>query len=220
WSLQYPGNVGGMNRGGVSVDPERGLMVVDWVRLPIRVRLTTREETERRGIRPSPGGAVPHVGVKNPQAGTPYGAIVDLGMMSPLEMPCLEPPYGNISVVDLKSGKIVWEKPLGTSYDSGPMRTASHIPLPIGVPSFGGSLTTRGGLVFIGGSQEKRFRAFDVATGKQLWSKRLPAGGNANPISYISPQSGRQFVLIAAGGSAILGSGLSDQFVAYALPKE
>lgn len=219
WSLQYPGNVGGMNRGGVSVDPERGLMVVDWVRLPIRVKLTSRRATEELGITPSPGGAVPHVGVKNPQVGTPFGAIVDLGMMSPLMMPCLEPPYGNIAVVDLKSRKIVWQKPLGTSYDSGPMGMASHIPLPLGVPSFGGSLATRGGLIFIGGSQEKRFRAFDIDTGKQLWSRRLPAGGNANPMSYISPESGRQFIVIAAGGSAILGSGKSDQIVAYALPR-
>lgn len=220
WSIQYPGNVGGMNRGGVSVDPEKGLMVVDWLRAPIRVRLMTREETDQRGIVPSPGGAVPHVGVQNPQAGVKYGALLDPVIMSPLQMPCLEPPYGNIAVVDLKTRKIVWKKPLGTTVDIGPLGIASRIPLPMGVPSFGGSMTTRGGIIFIGGSQEKRFRALDVETGRQLWSRRLPAGGNANPISYISPASGRQFVLVAAGGSIVLGSGSSDQFIAYALPKE
>lgn len=220
WSIQYPGNVGGMNRGGVSVDPEKGLMVVDWLRAPIRVRLLTREETNEMGIFPSEGGAVPHVGVKNPQGGTPYGAFLDPVIMSPLAMPCMEPPFGNIAVVDLKTRKVAWKKPLGTSYDIGPLGIASHVPLPMGVPSFGGSLTTRGGLIFIGGSQEKRFRALDLSTGKQLWSRRLPAGGNANPMTYISPESGRQFVVIAAGGSIVLGSGSSDQFVAYALPKD
>lgn len=219
WSVQYPGNVGGMNRGGVSVDPVNGLMVVDWLRAPIRVRLITREEANRRGIFPSKGGAVPHVGVLNPQGGVAYGAMLDPVIMSPLAMPCLEPPYGNIAVVDLKTRKIVWQKPLGTSMDIGPLGIASHIPLPMGVPSFGGSMTTGGGLIFIGGSQEKRFRALDLRTGRQLWSRRLPAGGNANPTTYISPESGRQFVVIAAGGSIVLGSGSSDQFVAYALPK-
>ena len=124
-----------------------------------------------------------------------------------------------IWVVDLKTRRIVWQKPLGTSVDIGPLGIASHIPLPMGVPSFGGSMTTGGGLIFIGGSQEKRFRALDLRTGRQLWSRRLPAGGNANPTTYISPESGRQFVVIAAGGSIVLGSGSSDQFVAYALPK-
>lgn len=219
WSIQYPGNVGGMNRGGISVDPQNGLMVVDWLRLPIRVRLVPREEANALGLFPTKTGAVPHVGVQNPQAGVPYAALLDPLFASPLEMPCLEPPYGNIAVVDLKTRKVVWKKALGTSVDTGPFRIASNIPLPLGVPSFGGSLTTGGGLIFIGGSQEKRFRALDIETGKQLWSRRLPAGGNANPTSYISPESGRQFVVIAAGGSIVLGSGSSDAFVAYALPK-
>ncbi|MCB2049823.1 MAG: membrane-bound PQQ-dependent dehydrogenase, glucose/quinate/shikimate family [Novosphingobium sp.] len=220
WSIQYPGNVGGMNRGGISVDPENGLMVVDWLRLPIRVRLVTRAEADRLGFAPTTTGAVPHVGVENPQAGVAYGALLDPLFASPLEMPCLEPPYGNIAVVDLKTRKVIWQKPFGTSVDTGPFRVASHVPLPIGVPSFGGSLTTGGGLIFIGGSQEKRFRALDTSTGKQLWSRRLPAGGNANPTTYISPKSGRQFVVIAAGGSIVLGSGASDAFIAYALPKQ
>ena len=220
WSVQYPGNVGGMNRGGVSVDPQNGLMIVDWLRAPIRVRLITRKEADRRGIVPSQGGAVPHVGVLNPQGGVAYAAILDPVIMSPLAMPCLEPPYGNIAVVDLKTRRIVWQKPLGTSVDIGPLGIASHLPLPLGVPSFGGSMTTGGGLIFIGGSQEKRFRALDLRTGRQLWSHRLPAGGNANPMTYISPESGRQFVVIAAGGSIVLGSGSSDQFVAYALPRK
>src|SRR3546814_7873760 len=74
------------------------------------------------------------------------------------------------------------------------------LPLRMGMPMFGGSLATKSGLVFIGATQERAFRAFDIRTGRELWRTTLPAGGQANPMTYVSPASGRQFVLIAAGG--------------------
>ena len=80
-------------------------------------------------------------------------------------------------------------------------------------------MTTKSGLIFIGATQERAFRAFDVNTGKLLWHVPLPAGGHAAPMSYISKKSGRQFVVIAAGGNAPLSSGIGDYLVAYALPK-
>ncbi len=79
-------------------------------------------------------------------------------------------------------------------------------------------MTTASGLTFIGATQDATFRAFDTNTGKLLWQSRLPAGGQANPMTYISPKSGRQFVLIAAGGHALSRSPLGDSVVAYALP--
>lgn len=217
WNVTYPGFVGGMNWGGVSVDPERRLMVVNWLRMPNYTKLISRSEADRRGIFPSEGGAVPHVGVANSQAGTPYASLTS-PFMSPLAIPCMEPPLGKIAVVDLLTRKIVWEKPLGTSYDSGPLGAASRLPLPMGVPTYGGSLITRGGVIFIGGSHERRFRALDIRNGQQLWSRRLPSGGNATPMTYISSRSGRQFVVIVAGGSGVMGSGNTDHVEAYAIP--
>jgi quinoprotein glucose dehydrogenase len=86
----------------------------------------------------------------------------------------------------------------------------------MGVPNIGGSLTTRAGLIFIGATQERAIRAFDINTGKLLWLARLPAGGHATPMTYVS--SGRQFVVIAAGGNAPLHSGVGDYVIAFALP--
>lgn len=216
-TITYPGFVGGMNWGGIAVDQERQLMVVNWLRMPNYAQLITRDVANQRDIYPSKGGASPHIGYANAQAGTPYAALT-APFMSPLAIPCMEPPLGKIAVVDLKTRDIVWEKPLGTSYDAGPFGIASRLPLPMGMPTYGGSLVTRGGLVFIGGSQERRFRALDLRTGKQLWSRRLPSGGNATPMTYLSPKTGRQFVVIAAGGSGVMGSGSSDHLIAYALP--
>src|SRR6185312_16726553 len=112
-----------------------------------------------------------------------------------------------------------WERSLGTGANSGPFDLPSHLPLPMGVPNMGGSITTRSGLIFIAATQERAIRAFDVNSGKLIWRAPLPAGGHATPMTYRSPRSGRQFVVIAAGGNASLHSGAGDYVIAYALPK-
>jgi quinoprotein glucose dehydrogenase len=78
---------------------------------------------------------------------------------------------------------------------------------------------TASGLAFIGATQEHMLRAYDLRTGRELWKGRLPAGGNANPMTYWSDKSGRQFVVIAAGGHGGILSGYSDKLIAYALPR-
>jgi quinoprotein glucose dehydrogenase len=93
------------------------------------------------------------------------------------------------------------------------------LPITMGVPTIGGSLTTRGGLVFIGAVPEQTFRAFDVLTGEQLWSARLPYAAIAGPMSYWSERSKRQFVVVAAGGNVVVGAKPGDSIVAYALPR-
>ena len=162
------------------------------------------------------GGA--HVGEPVPQEGTPF-ALLTGPFLSPLSIPCTEPPFGKIGVVDLKTGNMKWQRTLGTSADSGPLQTRSHLPLPMGVPNTGGAVTTRSGLTFIAATQERALRAFDVNTGKLVWRVPLPVGGHATPMSYISKKSGRQFIVIAAGGNAPLSSGIGDYVMAYALPK-
>jgi quinoprotein glucose dehydrogenase len=124
-----------------------------------------------------------------------------------------------VSVVDLKTGKKVWTRRFGTSRDSGPMGLPTFLPIPMGVPNIGGAVITASGLVFIGAAQEHALRAFHIDTGKELWKTRLPAGGQAVPTTYWSAKSGRQIVVMAAGGHGGILSGSSDTLTAYALPK-
>jgi len=124
-----------------------------------------------------------------------------------------------MTAVDLISGRVIWSKPFGTGRDSGPLGIPSHLPVTMGVPNIGGSVTTRGGLVFIAATVERTIRAYDTGTGKKVWQARLPGGGQATPMTYWSSRSGRQFVVIAAGGKPGFQTRLSTKIVAYALPR-
>lgn len=215
-SINYPSYLGGVNWGGVSVDPERQLMVVNWNRMANLMTLLPRKDVEY--LKPM-GGSSLHQGLAAaPQIGTPFAAASG-PFLSPLGIPCTSPPFGKIAVVELNTRKVVWQKPLGTSADSGPLGMRSGLAIPMGVPNIGGSVTTRGGLIFIAATQERVIRAIDLQSGKILWSARLPAAGHATPMTYASARTGRQFVVIAAGGNAILQSGASDSLVAFALPE-
>ena len=214
--ITYPGYLGGTDWGGVSVDPERGLLVVNSNRMGMYNRLLPRSEANRMHLAPIAPGVHGDVGGAVAQAGTPYGAAI-APFLSPLRAPCQQPPWGMISAVDLKTHKLVWSHPLGTGHDSGPMGIESHLPFQMGVPNSGGTVTTRSGLVFIGGTQDRYLRAFELKTGKELWRGRLPAGGQATPVTYEA--GGRQFVVIAAGGSVGLRTKPGDAIVAFALPK-
>jgi quinoprotein glucose dehydrogenase len=218
-NIAYPGYLGGIDWGSVSVDKDRQLMVVTSSRVPNYDVLIPRAEADKRGIKPvGKGASSSDVSGVSPQANTLYAANIK-AFLSPLGAPCNEPPYGMITAVDLRTQKVVWSKPLGTARDSGPFGIPSLLPIPMGAPIAGGSLTTRGGLIFVAASQERTFRALDAATGKQLWRNRLPAGGQASPMTYWSAASGRQFVALAAGGNVALQSRTGDSIVAYALKK-
>jgi len=134
-------------------------------------------------------------------------------------VPCNKPPYGRISAVDLVSGKLIWSKVFGTAKDVGPLGIRSQLPFPLGTFNLGGSVATQTGIFFIGATQDRYIRAYDTASGKELWKGRLPSAGNATPITYISPESGRQFVVIAAGGAAGVEFQMGDSIMAFALPK-
>ena len=216
-TITYPSYLGGVNWGGISVDPERKLAIVNWSRMANYTTMVTRAEANRMGYKRSLNGGA-HVGEPVPQEGTPF-ALLTGPFLSPLNVPCTEPPFGKIGVVDLKTGKMRWQRPLGTAAGSGPFGIQSHLPIPMGVPNTGGSVTTRSGLTFIAATQERAMRAFDVNSGKLVWHVPLPAGGHATPMTYISKKSGRQFVVIAAGGNAPLSSGAGDYVMAFALPK-
>ncbi|HSW14861.1 MAG TPA: membrane-bound PQQ-dependent dehydrogenase, glucose/quinate/shikimate family [Solimonas sp.] len=217
-TLMWPGYLGGINWGSVSVDPVRQLMLVNSTHVLMLNQLIPRAEADRRSIEPiTPQRG--RMGLLYAQKGTPYAAA-SMPFLSFLGVPCQEPPFGLISAVDLKTRTLKWQRPFGTARDSGPLMLRSGLPLPIGVPNLGGSVTTASGLSFIGATQERRLRAYDSSTGKELWRARLPAGGHATPATYWSAKSKRQFVVIAAGGHGAMLSGRSDAVMAYALPKQ
>jgi quinoprotein glucose dehydrogenase len=204
-SIMYPGNAGGSNWGGVAVDPERQILVANVMDLPWVVTLLPPERfAEERAANP---------GVEiSPQEGTRF-AMRRETLLSPLGLPCNPPPWGSLAGVDLATGEIRWQVPFGTVRDIAPI----PIPWKAGVPSLGGPLLTGGGLVFIGAALDDYLRAFDVETGVEIWKARLPAGGQATPMTY--RYGGRQYVLIAAGGHGRGGSTLGDAIVAFALPE-
>lgn len=210
-TIQYPSWLGGMNWGSVSVAENLGYLIVNDTRVAIWNRMIPRKAYDEAGVK---GGG--HEG-NAPQAGTPWG--IEMGrFLSPLGIPCQEPPYGTISAIDLNTRKVAWSMPLGTTQDTGPLGIATHLPMPIGMPTRGGPVTTSTGLVFIAASQDFYIRALDVRTGRELWKGRLPVGAEATPMTYISPKTGRQFLVISAGGNSAT-TKKGDYVVAYALPQ-
>jgi len=214
-TLIYPGFDGGMNWGGVAVDEQQGLLIINDIRMP-----------QLAGLAPQ-GTLTPElmasVGMNNaivyPQVGTPYSMFWRL-FFSPLGIPCHAPPWGVMAAVDLRTGALVWQRPAGSIEDVTLAGIKVRLPLPVGMPTLGGPLVTASGLVFHGGTQDYYLRAFDIQTGDELWKGRLPVGAQATPISYVSPTSGRQFVVIAAGGAPYPhSSNPGDYIVAYALPE-
>lgn len=207
--IQYPGTFGILNWGSVSIDPERRLMIVNSAAIPQEVRLFRHgAKTDRPALAKDS-----HAPGYLPQIGTNYGVSL-LPMLSPLGIPCQAPPWGRIAAVDLDTGKLAWSRTFGTTADTAPLGIAMP-----GAFNLGGSANTAGGVTFIGATLDDYLRAFDTATGRELWKGRLPAGGQATPITYVSRKSGRQYVVIAAGGHMYMGTTKGDYVVAFALPK-
>jgi quinate dehydrogenase (quinone) len=210
-AIQFPGWFGGMNWGSGSVAENLGYFIINDTRIPVTTQLVPRPQFDASARQ---GG---QEGTGAPQYGTPWG-LRQSQLMSPLGIPCQAPPYGAITAIDLAGRKIVWSVPLGTLQDNGPLGVAMHLPIPIGLPAIGGPVTTASGLVFMAGTQDHYIRALDVRTGRELWKGRLPMGAETTPITYVSPQSGRQFVVISAGGN-LESKDRGDYVVAFALPK-
>ncbi len=226
--IQYPGYNGGSDWGSVAIDPVRGILIANYNDIPNINQLIPRQEADKMGVRPiyaPKPDATAHVagggeggGSVYPQINSPYAIRVNSGWRNwGTGVPCSAPPYGGIRAVDLKTGKTIWDEPLGTARRNGPFGIPSYLPLTIGLPNNGGSVVTAGGLIFIGAATDNLFRAIDMKTGDVLWQDVLPAGGQANPITY--EVDGQQYVLMAASGHAFMETGRGDALVAYRLPK-
>lgn len=189
-TINFPGLQGGANWGGASFDPTRGYLFVNTLDMG---QVTSLIDSD---------GPLPVA--RGPVSGRFYEPSSRLM--------CQQPPWGRLTAVDVNSGEIVWQSVLGVS---------DNLPAEIqrtGRPNVGGSIATAGGLVFIGATDDSRFRAFDARTGSELWTAKLDASAHATPITYLG-KSGKQFVVVTATGGSFLGSAVAgDAIVAFALP--
>jgi len=211
-TIVFPGNLGMFEWGGISVNPDRQVAVMNPMALPFVSKLIPRGP----GNPIWPEGGVKGTGTESgiqPQYGVPYGVEIN-AFLSPLGLPCKQPAWGYIAGVDLDNHQIAWKKRVGTIRDSLP-----GIPLPpfkLGVPMLGGPISTAGNVMFLAGTQDNYIRAFNVSNGDELWKARLPAGGQATPMTYSI--NGKQYVVIMAGGHGSFGTKMGDYLIAYALP--
>lgn len=203
--IVYPFTGGGANWGGLAFDPQSDIAYVNTSNVMHLVTLIEAKDFTAARKR-YPDKEV------SPQTGALFGMKREI-VLSPFGLPCNPPPWGGLHAIDMHDGKVKWEVPLGTSEDLVPL--SQHIIGATGAPNLGGPIVTAGGLVFIAAAMDNYLRAFDAKTGKELWKGRLPAGGQATPMTYL--WKGKQYVVIAAGGNGMLDTKRGDKIVAFAL---
>jgi quinoprotein glucose dehydrogenase len=205
-TIEYPFTGGGSNWGGLAFDPIRQIAYVNTSSAMHLITLIPAEKVK------AAKAAEPDIEI-SPNAGAPFGVRREV-LRSKLGLPCNAPPWGVLHAIDMRTGRVLWQVPFGTTRDLVP--GSQLILRGSGAPNFGGPMATGSGLLFIGAALDNYLRAYDGATGRELWRGRLPAGGQATPMTYV--WKGRQYVVIAAGGHAKSNTTRGDQVVAFALP--
>lgn len=207
-SIHYPGAAGGANWGGAAIDPSTETLFVNSSRVASVITLIPRRSAAGDSVALSGGMDV------SPMKGTPYEVKREF-LLSPWGAPCTPPPWGGLSAYNLGTGKKRWDVPLGSINHELP------VPLPfdwnLGTPNIGGPAATAGGVLFIAATMDRYLRAFDMATGEELWKDRLPGGSQTTPMTYTV--DGRQYVIIATGQHLWFQTKPGDTIVAYALPE-
>ena len=210
--VQFPGNHGGVNWGGTSFNPELGYLFVNTSELGqvsgLRDRDAASESARAAGVgnRVHPDGPYESV-----EGGGRFSVPALAG--STQQLPCQQPPWGQLTAVNVNTGEFAWQVRLGVT-DSLPEAVRNT-----GRPGNGGTIATAGGLVFVGATDDARFRAFDATSGAELWTVQLPGAAQATPMTY-EGADGRQYVVIAATGGGFFGNPVTgDALIAYALPR-
>ncbi len=206
--VQFPGNHGGVNWGGTSFDPRLGYLFANVNELGQLSGLKDHDPKSGPAIANGQGNRVDPDG---PYEGVPVGGRFSIRGPTPQQLPCQQPPWGELAAVNVNTGEIAWKVPLGVteSLPEGKQDT--------GRPGNGGTIATAGGLVFVGATDDARFRAFDSKTGKELWTVKLPGAAEATPMTY-QGRDGRQYVVITATGGGFFGNPVTgDSVIAFAL---
>ncbi|MEM7359960.1 MAG: PQQ-binding-like beta-propeller repeat protein [Pseudomonadota bacterium] len=214
-SFQFPANFGGFNWGSVSVDADNGLLIAAPMLLGNRTMLVTPEQVAEAGpraalllgsdhpaVRMDPDAPMPEK--RDPDPDDPfdhanityYGLTLPFMSRWPTQVPCFEPPWSTLSVIDLNTNERLWSRPIGSMKNSGPFGWRTGLPFQVGTPVRAGTMTTRGGLTFISSTMDSSVRAFDVRSGAVKWHADLPGSGQATPMSYVSEKSGKQYVIV------------------------
>lgn len=204
-TIAYPTTISGVEWGGGAVDPETQTYVANSSHIVQIYKLIPRDEYKQ-----DIAGPMRETGGFSPMNDSPYGLQVET-FLNPLGMPCWNPPYGQMSAYDLKTGNLLWRKPMGAVQQWG-----FYMPDSWGSPTIGGPAITKSGLVFIGASMDSKVRAFDAKTGDVLWKAQVEAPTVALPAIYM--YKGKQYVVFVSGGNSILTPRVSDQVVAFTLP--
>ena len=216
-TIRIPSN-GGSNWGGTAADPTTGLLYINTSEAAAIGFVEKRKTGVNygRGDENSPQ-LYDRASLSAPGAYTGFNASFKDASGKPVSLPCIKPPWGRLFAINANTGDIVWQTRLGVTDDLPPGKqdTGRYNEL-------GGPIVTAGGLVFIGGSDDKRFRAFDAKTGKELWTRTLEYGAQALPITYRG-KDGRQYVAVvsASGGGEKGPDGKPDNaqaLIAFALP--
>ncbi|WP_313597429.1 membrane-bound PQQ-dependent dehydrogenase, glucose/quinate/shikimate family [Psychrobacter sanguinis] len=205
-TLVYPGNFGTFNWGSLAVDPENGIMFGMPTYLAFTSKLIPKD---------SLGDVETNKGEQGVNANEGADYAVEMGpFLSPLGVPCQQPPWGTIAAANLSTGEIAYQRRNGTVQDLSPL----PLKFELGVPGIGGPIITKGGVAFLSAATENNFRAYDLKTGDVLWNQRIPAGGQATPMTYLNSK-GEQMVVLVAGGHGSVGTEIGDYIIAYKLAK-
>jgi quinoprotein glucose dehydrogenase len=208
-TLNFPGDLGIFEWGGIAVDQANQIAIAN----PIGVAFIARLIPRGAANPPEPAATLP-AGSENgvqPMFGAPFGVKI-APFLSPLRIPCLQPPWGSIAAFDLRTSRVIWQHPVGTIRDEKRL----HLPFRLGTPMLGGPMATAGGVIFLTATMDDYIRAFDMKTGREIWRDRLPAGGQSTPMTYAV--NGKQYVVTVDGGHGSFGTKLGDYIRAYALP--
>ncbi|NBD00347.1 membrane-bound PQQ-dependent dehydrogenase, glucose/quinate/shikimate family [Atlantibacter hermannii] len=216
-TLVFPGNLGMFEWGGISVDPSRQVAIANPIALPFVSKLMPRGPDNPMEPSETPHAASGQETGIQPQYGVPYGVTLN-PFLSPFGLPCKQPAWGYISALDLKTNEVVWKKRIGTPRDSLPFSLPFPLPFNLGMPMLGGPISTAGNVLFVGATADNYLRAYNMTNGEKLWEGRLPAGGQATPMTY--EVNGKQYVVISAGGHGSFGTKMGDYIVAFALPDD
>lgn len=218
--IQYPGFNGGSDWGSIAYNPKNGILIANWSNTPMYNQLVARAKADQEGILPmdDPKFSAKKNGSIAAMAESPYAVNVQPFYAPITNVLCNEPPYGMVTAINMNTKKVIWQKPLGTAEHNGPFGLPTYLPINIGTPNNGGPIITDGGVAFVGAATDNRLHAFDSKTGKSIWSAKLPAGGQATPMTYSI--DGEQYVVIVAGGHYFMQTPPGDYVVAFKLMKK